>query len=261
MTYTPWIVEGKVPWHDQEFWEMPWRDAERFTKWFVESAPQRIGTIEELVRSTARFESWRADCSRESFVRLGPWLLETLTRRVPRADDVEKVRAQMTMLNPNLPKPIVEDLQSRPPELKWVFTDEPLARSVLTDIGTYLAECLRKMGPRCKWARCKDKRDMNFNHPLLLWPYEESVGYNPFHAPRKPFVWMTEDPRRTASFADVFDELRVLATFERREHVPVPQRVGKAMTTRCPKCGFGFARVFVQEGIYCNHCGHLDMVV
>jgi hypothetical protein len=37
-----------------------------------------------------------------------------------------------------------------------------------------------------------------------------------------------------------------------------PQREGTPDRSRCPRCEFSYARVVVEGGIYCNHCGHLE---
>jgi len=63
-----------------------------------------------------------------------------------------------------------------------VYTDLALARSVLLDIGLYIAECLRAVDPEMSWQRTKgDKRDMEYNYPVMVG---RTMSCNPFWVPR-----------------------------------------------------------------------------
>ncbi|HRQ73750.1 MAG TPA: hypothetical protein PLU35_12045 [Phycisphaerales bacterium] len=222
--YKPWVVEGETPWEPDDYYGLSAFDADRFTAWFVDSAPDRVAALESFIVSTPGFEGWRADGSRASFVPIGLWFLAT-------------VKALRT------------------PERGLVYADRPLARSVSADIGTYMAEALRREGSRCAWERCDDHRDRYHNHPVLVWPKRRGK-FCPIGTHIGDGLVIGALP--TDYFAVHFDELLVIATYEPREYPPVPEREGKPESSRCPRCGFGFGRVAVAEGVYCNHCGELE---
>ncbi len=222
--YKPWVVEGETPWEPDDFYGLSAAEADLFTTWFVESAAVRIAALEAFIAATPGFEGWRADGSRESFERLGPWFLAT-----------------MRML--------------RTPEGRQVYADRPLARSVSADMGTYMAETLRHEGPRCAWERWDDERDKFHNHPALVWPKRRGK-FCPIGTYIGDGLFIRALP--TDYYAVHFDELLVIATYEPREYPPVPRREGEPERSRCPRCGFVYGRVAMPEGVYCNHCGDLE---
>lgn len=258
--YEPWLIQGKTPFRDEDFWALPWREAERFTQWFIASIPSRTRALEMLIQRSPELSQWRADLSRESLVPLGSWVVRLLDRRVPNDDDIQAMGGS-EILNPELPKYIVDDLKGRPSKAPWVYVDRDAAYSILADIGTYLGECVRAVGPRCRWARCKDKRDTHQNLPLLLWPYEKSVGFSPIGSGIAIASKIIDGRKPPELYAIAFDEMIPLATFQKPIFEPVIKRSGDPINTRCPQCGFGFARVAVLEGSYCNHCGALERSV
>ena len=253
--YIPWVREGIVPWEHRDFWAMPWREADKFCKWFIESSSNRVQALEQYVRSTDTFESWRANTSAESFELLGPWFLKTIqTRRI--SSQEREASSHTYVVTNNLQQAIIRDIQNRPTDAKWTYVDKELARSVIADIGTYMANCLRKSGKHCKWDRCRDKRHMSYNQPLLYWP-QSPTGFAVIHEAGAAAYHMAESTVATSQFAQMLSERLVLATYQQAVYIPTVQREGFPDKTRCPKCEFSHARVLVQEGVYCNHCGHI----
>lgn len=234
---------------------MPWRQAERFARWFIESIPARLQSLESYIRSTPGFEHWRADGSRQSFVELGPWVLRTLERRIPTEEDI-RAMGDLAVLNPNLPERIVRGIRQQPAELQWAYVDQALARSLLVDIGTYTGESIRAQAPKCYWARCSDKNDVDYNMPLLHWP-DGITGYNPFRLPAITAARIVDGHADVDGFAKAYERALVHGQREKPSYQKVPQHDGPQAKGRCPRCGFSFARVRVQDGEYCNHCGYL----
>jgi len=255
--YVPWFIEGETPWISQDFWEMPWQRAEKFTRWFAESAPVRIRTLGGFVQSSPGFEAWRADCSRHSFEVLGVWFLQTVALRHSHKEDARSV-PKPKRVGFDEPGPGSQTPQRDTTKVRWEYSDRALARSVLADIGTYMAECLRSAVPTCRWARCKDKKDMNFNQPLLLWPNDPTVGFLAMREPSAAATAMIEGSWTSNGFAEMYEDRLKLARFEPVKVTPIQKRSGLAVAVACPQCGFTFGRVAVAEGKYCNHCGHLE---
>ncbi len=179
--YRAWIDPSLTPWEPGDFLAIPWREADRFLQWLVAQIPERIRALEAFVSSTPRYESWRADSSEHSVAQLAPWFVATIERRPPTPEELANW-PKPKILNPDLPPEIVADIMSWPPDVPWVYADLALARSVLLDIGLYMAECLRAIDPEMSWQRTKgDKRDMEYNYPVLTG---RATSFNPFWVPR-----------------------------------------------------------------------------
>lgn len=240
--YVPWVVPGAAPCGLPDFWAMEAAEADRFLRTFVASIPERIEALGAFIASTSGFEDWRADGSPASLDAVTPWMLRVLERRRPAEQDP--------------PQPWYVPRAEGGPPPPWVFADPDLARSVSVDVGMYIASCLQRERPKLRWARAKGKRDMDYNQPvlkgycfsfepygLMRWTYEAVIRRDP--ALRSLAAWHAELLERASRQP-------------RPKPVPIPKRDGPVVSSRCPRCGFSFARVGVPEGVYCNHCGHLE---
>lgn len=258
-SYMPWHKEGKFPWGHEEFWAMSWRDADKLCKWFVESMPDRLSALLGFVRDTPGFESWQADYSRESLVPLEHWLIKVLETRPTAGKKTKPTTITEEMKGEAVP--IVRHVQLGTERGEWEYVDEPLARSVVVDVGTYLGECLHYLAPLSIWVRCKDKRNVMHNQPGLQLPQHALTGPDLFPFTTGPICVADALERKKSedNLADCYDAYLPKVTYQK----PPPPRIihkrkGEPLKTPCIKCGFLLGHVQVPQGNYCNHCGHLD---
>lgn len=203
--YTPWIQPGVTPWESEEFLALSWLDGKRFMEEIAARVNERIAALELCVRATPGYESWRADGSDESLARLGEWFLVAVPRRAPTPEELELLSG-VKVLNPDLPPAIIEDLQRMPTTRSWVYVDDALARSVLLDIGLYMARCLLQIRPDLQWSRSRNKRDMEYNMPVLT---AFGLNFNPFWVPANTAARMCDGRE------DHLEFLRAFKVYER----------------------------------------------
>jgi len=122
--------------------------------WFLGRIPVRIKELENLVRSTPGFESWKAEETPVSLEALGEWFVTAVKRRPRSQAEKEDILRTLDPL-----KPIsIQD---------WTLTAESFSLSM--DIAMYLATVMVRNLPGVHWERVtKPRRQVDVNQPVLF---------------------------------------------------------------------------------------------
>lgn len=134
-----------------KFDEMSKRELHDYRAWFMDVMPVRIKVLEDVVRTTPGFESWRGDCSPESLNALGEWFADQVATRPRTAEEMAEMKAQRGELAVKMGLTL-ED---------WELTNRTY--SLAMDIGMYLGEVMRKTHSSLVWDQyLKNKRDSDY---------------------------------------------------------------------------------------------------
>jgi len=212
--YPAWCIPSQFPWTPKEFWFLPWQRARLLARWFIDSIPARVAALERLVSSSPGFEGWRADTSRRSFERLGPWVVSRLGRSAAKKADWPR-GAPDSVLNPHrlgLPARGADEAPGY-----WVYEDQALARSVLADIGSYLGASLRGQAARARWSRCTDPHHPAYNQASLIFEGESVPRFSMLHEPWRIAASVVNRSDAPDAFARALDLQRSVRATRSRE--------------------------------------------
>ncbi len=171
---------------------------EAYLKWFLGVIPERVQTLENLVRLDPRYALWAANRSPESLTPLGEWFAAHVTARPMTEGEIALRTAQ-----------IPEGASVSHQEL----SGETLSYSM--DVGIYLSQVLVQFSPRLRWTfEMGRKSYVDFGKPVLssfgglplnpvhvvtIAAYGISRGSKNGHAIRNLFdVWSSKTERHPA---------------------------------------------------------------
>ncbi len=132
-----------------------------YFNWFLTVMPERLAELEEAVRKTPGFQTWKADFTPDSLGPLGDWLATQVETRPRSSQEVQEKY--------KLPFP-----EAVPDE---ELTDHTI--SIAMDIGMYLGKTLQNHYGHLQWAQYLDnKRFIDYGQPVLIG--FGKVPMNPF---------------------------------------------------------------------------------
>lgn len=137
------------------------KELRQYNEWFHAVLPSRIAMLEGLVRSSAEFESWRADFSPGSLAGLSAWFDGAVESRPRSAAEIAEARAKVP-LHIEVP---TTDLTER-------------TYSIAMDVGMYLGEVVRRNVPGTRWEQ-ETRKVHNYGQPAV-WG-RGKVCMNPVH--------------------------------------------------------------------------------
>lgn len=136
-----------------KFRTMSKRELADYFSWFMTVMPERIGILEEIVRTTSGYEAWRADYMPGSLDDLGLWYADQVSTRDRTPQEVAEIREVHSLSQP-------------------ISTSELTNRtySLAMDIGMYLGEAVRRThSDRLRWGQLlKNKRDADFGQVSIM---------------------------------------------------------------------------------------------
>lgn len=230
MEYTSWIVPGVTPSLAGHFAELTHEEALEFTAELVRRIPERREQLEVLVRCTPEFASWVADYSLASLEPLGVWAKAHIPTRAP-----TKADGPLWRISPECPVPSEMLVM---PEVPFLITD--FGRSIVIDIGIYMAEIIRRSDPCWTWATCRDAGrgwvESTHHCPIISWIGRTKGGaFSPFFEGSACMNRILEGDKPTRQLRE-FVELKIsMISMLREKYGATPLREPSVKTPRRPK--------------------------
>lgn len=158
MPYQEWIRFGIDPVLPLHFWALSKPQARAFFAKVMESIPERMRQLEELIHERRPKLKWRPDFTEKAFGVVVDVLTECVETRSRTPTEVEKHRAAQ----PDIFKTIGSGIRD------WEGTDR--SYSIAFDVGIYWALDLQSKEPRMQWKLCGGKSTYLRNQPILEAP-------------------------------------------------------------------------------------------
>jgi len=181
-----------MEWHQivhAPYGELNWREAERIVQLFIKMLPERVKALEADLHCTGSV-SWKPDLSDGSLLALGEWAKQNIR--------LINTKPHAVQVNPKLPLEVQSSVRMHI-EADWhelSYDDECRAM----DIGLYMAECIRHRSGMGVWRRCKRKRSVDYNYPVL-WLVRD-YEYNPYAIGGRAVVRMLEGNEAADKFVE-----------------------------------------------------------
>jgi len=134
-----------------KFRDMPKKELERYSRWFMDVLPQRVNELAPAVKQTPGFANWQPDCTPASLDTLGEWFAGQVESRSRTQEELLSIQHRL-VFPMDIPG---EELTNR-------------TFSLAMDIGMYFSQVLLKNYPSLKWEQpLGNKKFADYGQPLL----------------------------------------------------------------------------------------------